>query len=96
MGIFGATMSNPIAYGKALAQTISGDDDSYLDVLELAIDTPIILYDDSSESERGWMVPALSAILHMIILGRHRKIFATANYHVLNSAGKLVKLRGVS
>ena len=66
MGIFGATISNPVVYGKALAQTVNGDDDSYLDVLDLAMDSPMILYDDSQESQRGWMVPALSVILHMI------------------------------
>ncbi|KAI9877032.1 MAG: hypothetical protein M1830_005006 [Pleopsidium flavum] len=66
MGIFGATLSHSIAYGKALAQTVTRGDDDYLDILDLAMDTPIILYDDDNESDRGWMVPALSVILHMV------------------------------
>jgi hypothetical protein len=49
-----------------LAQTVNGNNNSYLDVVELAADTPIILHDDDWESERGWMVPALSIILYMI------------------------------
>jgi hypothetical protein len=59
-------MSNPITYSRALAQTVSGSDFSYLEVLGLAADTPIIPYDDDWESEWGWMVPTLSIILHMI------------------------------
>lgn len=66
MGIFGATFTHSIIYGKALAQTVVGDNDDYLDVLDTASRTPIILYDDSHESQRGWMVPALCVIFHMI------------------------------
>jgi hypothetical protein len=66
LGIFGAAVSNPITYGKALAKTINGDNDSYLDVLDLAMERPVILYDDSLDSERGWMVPTLSVIYHVI------------------------------
>jgi hypothetical protein len=65
MGIFGANMTHPITYGKALMQTVYGVHDTYLDVLELAVDTPVILYDDGLKSQRGWMVPGLSVILHM-------------------------------
>lgn len=66
MGIFGATLTHSIVYGKALAQTVAGDGDDYLDILDTALRTPIILYDDNLESQRGWMVSALSVILHMI------------------------------
>lgn len=66
MGIFGATFTHSIVYGKALAQTVAGDNDDYLDVLDAALKKPIILYDDNDESHRGWMVTALSAILHII------------------------------
>lgn len=66
MGIFGASMTNPIVYGKALAQTVNGDNDDYLEVLDLAMNRPIVLYDDNNETQRGWMVPALSAILHLV------------------------------
>lgn len=64
MNIFGASFSHSIVYGKALAQTITGKNDDYLDVLDHALRTPIILYDD--ESHRGWMVTAFAIILHMI------------------------------
>lgn len=64
MGIFGATLTHSIVYGRALAQTVAGKNDDYLDVLDHALRTPIILYDDGSH--RGWMITALIVILHMI------------------------------
>jgi ankyrin repeat protein len=66
MGIFGATMTHTLNPGRALTSTACGVHLTYLDVLGLAMDTPVILYDHGLESRRGWMVPALSVILHMI------------------------------
>jgi hypothetical protein len=65
-GIFGMTVTNPIVYGKALAQTISDSDDEYLDVLDSARDRPIILLDNDENSLRAWMVPAICVIYHMV------------------------------
>lgn len=66
MGVFGATLNQSIVWGKALAQRVTGNNDDYLDVLDNALKTPIILYDDNGESHRGWMVTASIVILHMI------------------------------
>lgn len=64
MNIFGASFTHSIVYGKSLAQTVTGNNDDYLDVLEHALRTPIILYDD--ETHRGWMITAFVVIIHMI------------------------------
>ena len=64
MNVFGATFTHSIVYGKSLAQTVTGMNDNYLDVLGHALRTPIILYD--AESHRGWMINACIVILHMI------------------------------
>ena len=66
MGLFGATFTQSIVYGKALAQTVTGNNDDYFDVLDNASETPIILYDDTDNSRRGWMITASILILHMI------------------------------
>ena len=66
MGIFGGTITHPIIWGKSLADNIVGQNHSYLDVLNLAMKTPMILYDDDEGSQRAWMVPALSIVLHMV------------------------------
>lgn len=66
MGIFGVQTTTPIAYSKALAQTIAGDGDDYLDVLDFAKERPIIIFDNDPESLQGWMVPALCVIHHMV------------------------------
>ena len=66
MGIFGGTVNHPIIWGRSLAENIDGQNHSYLDVLNLATRTPIILYDEDEGSQRAWMVPALSVILHMV------------------------------
>lgn len=64
MNLFGATFTHSIVYGKSLAQTVTGMNDNYLDILGHALRTPIILYD--VESHRGWMIDAFIVILHMI------------------------------
>lgn len=64
MNIFGASFTHSIVYGKSLAQTVTGKNDDYLDVLDHALRTPIILYDDGSH--RGWMITAFVVILHMV------------------------------
>ena len=66
MGIFGGTITHPIIWGKSLAENVEGQNHSYLDVLNQAMKTPMILYDDDEGSQRAWMVPALSIILHMV------------------------------
>ena len=66
MGIFGATATHTIIWGKGLAQTVAGSNHDYLDVLDIAEKTPIILYDDSEGSHQGWMVPMLRVFLHMV------------------------------
>jgi hypothetical protein len=53
MGIFGVTVTNPIIYGRVLAQTISGGNDKYLDILDSARERPIILFDNDENSLRA-------------------------------------------
>jgi hypothetical protein len=66
MGIFGATLTHSIVWGQTLARTVNGDNVDYLGILDEAKSRPIILYDDHNKSQRGWMVPLLSVIFHMI------------------------------
>jgi hypothetical protein len=51
---------------RHLAQTISGSDDEYLDVLDSARERPVILFDNDENSLRAWMVPAICVIDHMV------------------------------
>ena len=66
MGIFGASVSAPIIYGKSLMRAGDGIDHDYLDILQICKERPIILYDTGQDSERGWMVSMLCVILHLI------------------------------
>ena len=67
IGIFGISVAHSITWGRGLADNIEGQNHSYLDVLNQAMKTPVILYDDDEASQRAWMVPALSIIHHMIL-----------------------------
>jgi hypothetical protein len=66
MGIFGVTTTTPIIYGKSLSRATDDVDHDYLDILEICKERPVILYDTGDDSERGWMVPMLCVILHLI------------------------------
>ena len=66
LGIFGVTGSIPIIYGKSVSRATDNIHHNYLDILWLSKELPVILYDTGSDSERGWMVPMLCVILHMI------------------------------
>ncbi len=78
IGIFGATFTHNIVWGKTLARTVNGDNNDYLGILDEAKGRPIILYDDHYESQRGWMVPSLSVIFHMIhTWAAHKKCLQT-------------------
>jgi hypothetical protein len=41
LGVFGVNVTTPIAYGKALAQNVSGNNDDYLDVLDMSAESSI-------------------------------------------------------
>ena len=66
MGIFGLTATMPIVYGKSVSRAAEGTDHDYLDILQLSQEMPIMLYDTDPTSERGWIVPLLYVILHMV------------------------------
>lgn len=60
-----ATMS--MSFGKTLSSATVQPEIDYLDILRLASRRPLVLYDDHPHrGGRGWMVPMLSVILHMI------------------------------
>ncbi|MCJ1455122.1 hypothetical protein MMC28_005476 [Mycoblastus sanguinarius] len=63
MGVFGANASANITYPKGLLVNIKID--HFEDILRTARDMPVLLYDAKKGEERGWLVPMLSAILHM-------------------------------
>lgn len=62
---FNIGITVPITQPRALSQNVDAQGD-YLEVLRLAKDRPIIIYDTHDQSARGWMVPSLCVILHMI------------------------------
>jgi hypothetical protein len=63
MGIFGFNVTNKIRLPKGLSQT--SHQNTYERMLDTARNLPIILYDNHPTSQRGWLVPTLSAMLHM-------------------------------
>ena len=64
---FNVGMTIPIVRTKAiLAPQSVGIERDYMDVLDDAKNRPVIIYDTDHGSARGWMVPALCLILHMI------------------------------
>ena len=64
--VFTAHANLQLVYSKALALAIDGSGQRFLDILNLAVAKPVILYDDDSKNERGWMVPWLLVMLHMV------------------------------
>jgi hypothetical protein len=71
MGFFTASVAPKIEYPKSLATSTRVE--HWDDILDNARDTPIIVYDASEHVERGWMVPELSVILHMVHLWINEK-----------------------
>lgn len=62
---FNVGMTIPITRTKSLLNPMN-DTQDYMDVLEDSKTRPVIIYDTDEESARGWMVPAISVILHMV------------------------------
>ena len=63
MGIFGFNVTNKIRLPKGLSHT--SHQDTYERMLDTAKNLPVLLYDNNPASRRGWLVPTLSAMLHM-------------------------------
>ena len=63
LGIWGFSVNMDILLPKGLlANTEPG---GYLHQVDLAKETPVILYDNAKASKRAWLVPTLSVVLHM-------------------------------
>ena len=63
MGIWSAQVNMEFVIPKGL---ISIEEPGwYLDMLDLAKDTPLIVYDNANTAKRAWLVPQLSVVLHM-------------------------------
>ena len=64
LGIFGFQLNVDISLPKCrYTNTEAG---SYLDLIDDAKETPMVVYDNAKERERGWLVPILSVVLHMV------------------------------
>ena len=73
MGIFGMTATASIIYGKSLCHAANDVDHDFLDIVDICKERPVILYDTADDSERGWMVPLLCVILHLMHTWAARK-----------------------
>ena len=64
LGCFSALATGKITRTKGLIHAAKErDKKGFLGLCEIARDTPLILYDESKDA--GWLVPTLSAVLHM-------------------------------
>ena len=63
-GFFGAMFGSEVVYNKGLRATIKSTDLFLEDRLRRASEQPLLLYD--TEKKRGWLVPELSVILHIV------------------------------
>lgn len=63
MGIWSAQVNMEIILPKGLVNT--EEPGWYLDMLDLAKDTPLIVYDNTKTGKRAWLVPQLGVVLHM-------------------------------
>jgi hypothetical protein len=79
LGFFGATVAGKIRFTKGLSHTTHQD--SYETMLDTARSLPIILFDNHEGSKRGWLVPTLSAILHMVHVWGHKNKLSTEKFH---------------
>ena len=63
MGIIGAMLGLKVVYPKALLGTTKTINLSLKDRLRRSTKQPLLMYD--TETKRGWLVPELSAVLHL-------------------------------
>ena len=71
-GIWSLTAEAEILYPKGLYHT--AETGWYIDMLDITKSRPLIIY-DHSENKRAWLVPTLSAVLHMAhIWARDKKL----------------------
>ena len=63
LGIWGFQANADILYPKGLYHTV--ETGWYVDMLDLAKVRPLIIYHHAKASRRAWLVPTLSAVLHM-------------------------------
>ncbi len=63
LGIWSAQVNMEFLLPKGLISTV--EPGWYLDMLDLAKDTPLIVYDNAKTGKRAWLVPQLSVVLHM-------------------------------
>ena len=63
MNMINANANATITFPRSMVSTTRID--HYEDILGMCRETPVLLYDAERGEQRGWLVPMLSAILHM-------------------------------
>ena len=63
LGLWGFQVNMDILPPKGLFATTQPG--CYIDLADLAKDTPIIVYDNVEKCKRAWLVPILCVVLHM-------------------------------
>ncbi|KAL9123052.1 MAG: hypothetical protein Q9187_000403 [Circinaria calcarea] len=63
-GFFGAMFGSEVVYNRGLRATTKSTDLFLEDRLRRASEQPLLLYD--TEKKRGWLIPELSVILHIV------------------------------
>ena len=71
LGMFGAMFGSEVVYQKSWHARTKSADLFLEDRLLLAREQPLLLYD--TEKERGWLVPKLSVILHIVHIWASRQ-----------------------
>lgn len=71
MGFWSFHLNMEFVLPKGLISTMEPGE--YLDMLELAKDTPLIIYDNAEKKRRAWLVPQLGVVLHMAHIWAHDK-----------------------
>ncbi|KAG8530655.1 uncharacterized protein KY384_004010 [Bacidia gigantensis] len=72
LGFWGFQAEADILYPKGLHYT--AETGWYIDMLDIAKVRPLIVYDHAREHQRAWLIPTLSAVLHMAhVWGRDKR-----------------------
>ena len=91
MGKVSAGMN--IGYSKPKGLMVGSMHETLLDLLDSAQDRPLLVYDDHPRAQKGWLVPTLSVVLHMLhVWALDKKLLRQIPFvHPCSNAGELAR-----